>query len=53
MEYDVIVAGAGFAGATAARKLAEKGKKVLVLEKRNHVGGNAYDYEDMEVDVDE
>mgnify|MGYP004539076319 FL=1 len=46
MEYDAIVAGAGFAGATAARKLAEKGKKVLVLEKRNHVGGNAYDYED-------
>jgi len=35
--------GAGYAGAVAARALAEKGKKVLVLERRDHVGGNAYD----------
>ena len=38
--YDVIIAGAGAAGSTAARILAEAGKQVLVLEKRNHVGGN-------------
>lgn len=43
--YDVIIVGAGFAGSTVANKLANKGKKVLVLEKRNHIGGNAYDYE--------
>ena len=41
--YDVWVAGAGYAGAVSARALAEKGKKVLVLERRNHIGGNAYD----------
>ena len=41
--YDCLVAGAGYAGAVAARALAEQGKKVLVLERRDHVGGNAYD----------
>ena len=41
--YDVWVAGAGYAGAVSARALAEKGKKVLVLERRDHIGGNAYD----------
>lgn len=45
--YDVIIAGAGTAGAVAARMLAEeKGKKVLVLERREHVGGNCYDEKD-------
>ena len=42
-QYDVWVAGAGYAGAVSARALAEKGKKVLVLERRGHIGGNAYD----------
>ncbi len=43
-KFDVIVIGAGFAGAVAARELAERGgKRVLVLERRDHVGGNAYD----------
>lgn len=41
--HDIIVVGAGYAGAVSARALAEKGNKVLVLEERNHVGGNAYD----------
>ena len=42
---DVIVAGAGFAGAVAAREMAEAGKQVLVLEKRAHIGGNMYEEE--------
>lgn len=43
-QYDCLVIGAGMAGAVAARELAERGgKRVLVLERRNHVGGNAYD----------
>ena len=42
--YDCLVIGAGLAGSVAARELAERGgKRVLVLERRAHVGGNAYD----------
>ena len=44
--YDIIVVGAGYAGATTARKLAERGKKVLIIEERNHIGGNAFDEPD-------
>lgn len=40
MDFDAIVAGAGIWGCTVARRLAEAGKRVLVLEKRPVVGGN-------------
>lgn len=40
---DSIVIGAGFAGAICARELAQAGEQVLVLEAREHIGGNAYD----------
>ena len=39
-KYDVLIVGAGLSGATLARILSDAGKKVLVLEKRDHVGGN-------------
>ena len=40
---DVLVVGAGIFGLTVAERLATKqGKKVLVIDKRNHIGGNAY-----------
>lgn len=42
----VVIAGAGFAGATVARKLAEAGYSVDIYERRNKLGGNAYDYKD-------
>ena len=42
-DFDVLVVGAGYAGAVCARALAEKGKQVYVLERRGHIGGNAYD----------
>ncbi len=47
-QHDALVIGAGFAGATVARKLAEAGKNVLVVERRDHIGGNAYDCLDDE-----
>ncbi|NCB64059.1 MAG: UDP-galactopyranose mutase [Clostridia bacterium] len=44
---DCLIIGAGYAGAVAARELAERGeKRVLVLERRDHIGGNAYDRPD-------
>ncbi len=49
--YDAIVIGAGFAGSVVARELAQRsGKKVAIVESRDHVGGNAYDkYDDAGV----
>lgn len=45
--YDCIIIGSGIAGAVAARKLAEEAdKKILVIERRNHIGGNCYDEPD-------
>lgn len=44
--FDSIVIGAGVAGSVAARELAEQGKKVLILEQREHIGGNCYDEKD-------
>ncbi len=44
MEFDCLVAGAGLSGSTAARTLAESGKKVLVLEKHNHLAGHCHDF---------
>ncbi|MDY2776907.1 MAG: UDP-galactopyranose mutase [Collinsella sp.] len=46
-DYDMIVVGAGYAGAVCARRLAETvGFRVAVLERRDHIAGNAYDYLD-------
>ncbi|KXU45725.1 MAG: UDP-galactopyranose mutase [Longibaculum muris] len=40
---DTLIIGSGFAGATVARILAERGEKVKIIEKRPHIGGNCYD----------
>ncbi|MDB6028089.1 MAG: UDP-galactopyranose mutase [Verrucomicrobiales bacterium] len=49
--YDFLIVGAGFAGSTLAERLASQmGKKVLLVDKRTHIGGNAYDcYDDAGV----
>src|SRR5699024_8579753 len=45
--YDYLIVGAGFAGSVLAERLASQmNKKVLVIDKRNHIGGNAYDHYD-------
>lgn len=43
MKVDVLVVGAGFSGAVVAERLASHGFEVLVIDKRPHIGGNAYD----------
>ncbi len=46
-DYDVVIVGCGLSGAVIARRFAEEQKKrVLIVEKRNHIGGNCYDYID-------
>ena len=49
--FDYLIIGAGFAGSVLAERLAaESGKQVIVVEKRPHIGGNAYDeYDDAGV----
>lgn len=42
MKYDYLIVGAGLFGATVANKLKKFGKKVLVIDKRNHIAGNIY-----------
>lgn len=44
MAYDYLIVGAGFAGSVCARQLADAGKHVLIIDKRDHIGGNAHDY---------
>lgn len=43
--FDYLIVGAGFAGSVLAERLAHiAGKKVLIIDKRNHIGGNAFDH---------
>lgn len=43
--FDYLIVGAGFAGSVLAERLASQAnKKVLILDKRDHIAGNAYDY---------
>ncbi len=44
-QFDVIVVGGGVAGLAAAASLAESGAKVMLIERKPHVGGRAYSYE--------
>jgi UDP-galactopyranose mutase len=45
--YDYLIVGAGYAGSVLAERLAsDAGCKVLLIDRRNHIGGNAYDHYD-------
>ena len=51
--YDLIVVGSGFFGLTIAEQAAsELGKRVLVVEKREHIGGNAYSENEPETGIE-
>jgi len=46
-EFDILIVGAGLSGAVLAERFATQDKKkILVIDKREHVGGNCYDYID-------
>lgn len=44
--FDYVIVGGGVAGCILAERLTSNGKTVLIIEKRHHIGGNAYDYYD-------
>ncbi len=46
MKYDALVVGAGFAGSICAERLAAGGRSVLLIDRRGHIAGNAYDATD-------
>lgn len=47
MKFDWLIVGAGFTGSVLAERIASQlGQTVLIVEQRNHIGGNAYDYYD-------
>ena len=49
---DVLILGGGFAGLSCAVALADKGRKVLVLEKKPHLGGRAYSFDEAGLEID-
>jgi UDP-galactopyranose mutase len=49
--YDYLVVGSGFYGVVMAEQIRKAGKSVLVLEKREHIGGNCYSYEHEGTDI--
>lgn len=46
MKADIVIIGAGISGCVLAERYAEAGKKILIIEKRDHIAGNCYDYID-------
>jgi UDP-galactopyranose mutase len=51
MSQTFLVVGCGISGITAAERIASLGKRVLILEKRDHIGGNCYDYIDPKTGI--
>ena len=51
MQYDYLIVGAGLFGAVFAREMKQKGKIVLVIDKRQHIAGNIYTQPVMDIQV--
>ena len=51
MKYDYIIVGSGLFGSICAYELNKIGKNILVLEKRNHIGGNCYTYSEDNINI--
>ena len=51
MKYDYLVVGAGLFGAVFAHEMAAKGKDVLVIDRREHIGGNIYTENKLGINV--
>lgn len=47
MNFDVLVVGAGFAGSVIAERIAAAGRSVHIIDRRSHIGGNAFDETDQ------
>lgn len=52
MHSDLLVVGSGFFGLTIAERAAEAGRKVTVIDRRNHIGGNAYSESEPETGIE-
>ena len=51
MKYDFLIVGSGLFGCVFAHEMNKKGKKCLIIEKRNHIGGNVYTEEVENINV--
>ena len=49
--YDILIIGCGFVGSTVAHLAAKDGKRVLIMEKRDHIAGNMYDEVDPQTGI--
>lgn len=50
-KYDFMIVGCGLFGIVLAERLGFLGKKILIVDKREHIGGNCYDYKDEETGI--
>jgi UDP-galactopyranose mutase len=51
-KYDILIIGCGLSGIVIAERFAnDLGKKVLIIDKRDHIGGNIYDYVDEDTNI--
>ncbi|MEU2201017.1 NAD(P)-binding protein, partial [Isoptericola sp. NPDC019482] len=49
---DLVVVGTGLFGLTVAERMAEQGRKVLMIDRRDHLGGNAYSETDPDTGIE-